>query len=145
MSGTLRRDLFQFLRGVAKQEDAGISWGFSADDAKYPRIVLRLSGDTPEHHTRGRSNFAVADVQATVYAKASQTRSASRVADTIADLIVDKLDGYVGPLGADTFCASAELESRYQVEEQPVNSGEWIFGVVLEFNISHGVPVHSGG
>jgi len=142
---SLRRDLFQFLRGAAKRHDAGISWGFSADDKKYPRIVLRLTSSSPDHHTRGRSGFNEATVQATVYAKAEQNRSASTVADRIADTVAETLDGYTGPIGESTFLASSELTSRFQVEEQPIDGGEWIFGIVLEFDISHGVPVHSGG
>ena len=139
---SLRFDLFQFLRGIAKQEKAGISWGFSDDKKPYPRIVLRLTGDSPEHHTRGACDFSTANVQITAYAKKEQTRSAHRVAESIARAIAVKLDGYHGPMEG-TFCHSSELTERYQVEEQLAGKGGWLFGMVLEFTITHGVSVQA--
>ena len=133
-----RRDLFRFLRGVAKQEGAGISWGFSPRDKKYPRIVLRWTGDNPEHHTRGGCNFSTASVQITAYARATQDRTAHEVADDVADALSAKLNDYYGPCEG-SFIHSAELEDRYQIEEQPNDKGGWIAGTVLEFNIAHGM------
>lgn len=137
---SFKRDLFHFLRGVAKRSGAGISWGYSPDESGYPRIVLRRTGGHPEMHTRGESGMTSSDVQIACYAVKDQGRSAAKRAGQLADGVRAALSGFVGPMG-ETFIYSAHMREQFDAEEQPLAKGDWVLGVIQEYEIVHGESV----